>query len=153
MAFWRPLLLAALLPLAAHATPAPGDGYPQGAQVYFIGLKDGDVVPPTFKVKFGLKVMDVRKAGEDIFDRKTGHHHLLIDTAPIPKGEIVPFSEHHIHYGKAQTETTLTLPPGEHTLTMQFADGAHMSYGPQLAATVKIVVKSPETGLIKHQSE
>ncbi|GAB3261021.1 DUF4399 domain-containing protein [Chitinimonas naiadis] len=143
MAHWRPLLLACVLSTTVLATPAPGDGFPKEARVYFIGLKDGDVVPPTFKVKFGLKAMDVRKATEDIFDRKTGHHHLLVDMGPIPQGEIIVFSEHHIHYGKAQTETTLTLPPGEHTLTMQFADGAHMSYGPQLAATVKITVKAP----------
>lgn len=139
----RPLFACLLgLPLLLQAAPAPGDGFPEDARVYFIGLKDGDVLPPTIKVKFGLKGMGVRKANEDIFDRRTGHHHLLVDQGIVPKGDIIVFSEKHIHYGKGQTEATLTLPPGPHVLTMQFADGAHISYGPQLAASVRVVVEA-----------
>lgn len=138
---FRILSMALALTSAAHAAPAPGDGFPAKARVHFIGLRDGASVPPTFKLRFGLRGMAVRRASEDIFDRQTGHHHLLIDQGPVPKGDIVVFSERHIHYGKGQTEATLTLPPGPHTLTLQFADGAHISYGPQLAASVRIVVE------------
>ena len=57
-------------------------------------------------------------------------------------GTVVPKDDTHLHYGQAQTEAQLMLTPGPHTLTMQFADGAHMSYGPQMASTIKITVSS-----------
>ena len=60
----------------------------------------------------------------------TGHHHLIVDGKAVPKGSVVPADATHMHFGKGQTETTLKLPPGKHTLTLQFADGAHQSYGP-----------------------
>ena len=49
-----------------------------------------------------------------------------------------------LHYGKAQTEATLTakeLPKGKHKLTLQFADWEHKSYGPTLSKTINIVVE------------
>jgi hypothetical protein len=57
-------------------------------------------------------------------------------------GTVVPKDDTHLHYGQAQTEAQLMLTPGPHTLTMQFADGAHMSYGPQMSASIKITVSS-----------
>ena len=45
-----------------------------------------------------------------------------------------------LHFGKGQTETDVPLTPGPHTLTLQFADGAHLSYGPTLSSTIKIQV-------------
>jgi hypothetical protein len=71
----------------------------------------------------------------------TGHHHLIIDGAAVPKGTVVPADDTHIHYGKGQTEADVKLPPGDHTLTMQFADGAHRSYGPEMSSTIKVHVK------------
>ena len=35
-------------------------------------------------------------------------------------------SETSLHFGKAQTETQLTLAAGKHTLTLQFGDGGHI---------------------------
>ncbi|MBB5465689.1 hypothetical protein HDG32_001793 [Paraburkholderia sp. CI2] len=71
----------------------------------------------------------------------TGHHHLLIDGKPLPKGEVVPATDKSLHFGKGQTETDLTLPPGDHTLTLQFGDGAHRSYGPEMSKTITVHVK------------
>ena len=71
----------------------------------------------------------------------TGHHHLLIDGRPIPKGDVIPASERSLHFGKAQTETDINLPPGQHTLTLQLGDGIHRSYGPELSSTITINVK------------
>lgn len=71
----------------------------------------------------------------------TGHHHLLIDGKPLPKGEVIPATDHSLHFGKGQTETDVTLPPGQHTLTLQFGDGAHRSYGPDVSQTITINVK------------
>ena len=87
--------------------------------------------------------MKVRPAGEDPKDRTTGHHHLIIDDKAPAEGTVVPADETHIHYGKGQTEAKVKLSEGEHTLTMQLADGAHLSYGPKLSTSIKVkVVKS-----------
>jgi len=52
----------------------------------------------------------------------------------------VPTDAKHLHFGKGETQAQVTLPPGRHTLTLQFADGAHRSYGPKWAATVRVNV-------------
>ena len=60
---------------------------------------------------------------------------------PMKAGEMIPMDEKHLHFGKGQTETDVTLPPGQYTLTMQFANGAHQSYGPELSKSIKVTVK------------
>jgi hypothetical protein len=115
---------------------------PKGASVFFISPKDkAKIKGGTFTVKFGLKGMSIRKAGEDPADQSSGHHHLIIDGSATPTGEIVPADQTHIHFGQGQTETEVTLAPGKHTLTLQFADGAHRSYGPQMSKTISVTVK------------
>jgi hypothetical protein len=46
-----------------------------------------------------------------------------------------------MHFGKGQTETEVKLPPGKYKLTMQFANGAHQSYGAGLSKSINITVK------------
>lgn len=70
----------------------------------------------------------------------TGHHHLIINGKALTKGESVPFNETHLHFGKGQTETDLKLPPGDYILTLQFGNGAHQSYGPEMSRTIKVRV-------------
>jgi Domain of unknown function (DUF4399) len=107
--------------------------------VDFTSPKDKEVVPQTFEVKFEVKGMKVAKAG--VTDHGTGHHHIIIDGKPIPKGEVVPADDLHKHYGDGAVTAKLTLKPGPHTLTLQFADGLHKSYGPELSKTINITVK------------
>lgn len=114
---------------------------PENARVYFVNLKDGQEVPTKFKVKMGLDGMKLRNASDDIEDKTTGHHHILVDKKFIPAGEAIPADEMHIHLGKSQDEVELNLKPGKHTLTLQLADGAHRSYGEKLSATINITVK------------
>ena len=111
------------------------------AKVYFVEPKDGAVVAPTFKVKMGLKGMKLCEATKETKNKKCGHHHLLIDGQPVAAGQVVPKDDNHVHFGKMQTETELTLKPGKHTLTLQFADFAHLSYGEKLSSTINIEVK------------
>ena len=88
-------------------------------------------------------MLDHRSAFEDPLDKTTGHHHIIIDGKPVAAGTAVPADETHIHYGKGQTEAKIKLSEGEHTLSMQLADGAHLSYGPKLSTSIKVkVVKS-----------
>ena len=107
--------------------------------VMFVEPKDGATVPPDFKVVMAVEGMKVAPAGQLVDG--TGHHHLIIDGQPAPKGTVVPADATHLHFGKGQTETMLKLTPGKHTLTLQFADGAHQSYGPDLSSTITVEVK------------
>lgn len=107
--------------------------------VSFVEPVDGATLTSPFKVKFEIKGMDVKPAGD--MTAKTGHHHLLINMGPMKAGEMIPMDEKHLHFGKGQTETDVTLPPGKYTLTLQFANGAHQSYGPELSKSIKVIVK------------
>ena len=100
---------------------------------------DGASVSSPFKVRFGIKGMAVAGAGEILAN--SGHHHLLVNQAPIAKGESVPFSDQHLHFGKGQTEAEVKLAPGTYKLTAQFANGAHQSYGAAMSRTITVTVK------------
>jgi hypothetical protein len=100
--------------------------------VYFITPRNGATVHGPVTVKFGLKGMGVAPAGIK-FDN-TGHHHLLIDTdfSSLNLDAPLPATDKILHFGKGQTETTLTLAPGTHTLEIVFADYLHTSFDPPL---------------------
>jgi len=127
-------MLLFLLPLAGITfaqeitlTPAP-----EGAQVYFIAPQDGQTVSNPILVQFGLKGMGVAPAGIDA--PNTGHHHLLVNTPLPPAGQPIPTDEKHLHFGLGQTETTLTLPPGQHELQILLGDHAHIPHQPIIAS-------------------
>jgi hypothetical protein len=71
----------------------------------------------------------------------TGHHHVIVDAGPIPEGDPIPFDAQHLHFGKGQSQAELSLTPGHHRLTLQFADGAHRSYGAALASSIEVWVE------------
>ena len=102
--------------------------------VDFIQPKDGDTVEPTFLAKFAVTGMEVSPAGE--IKPGTGHHHLLVD-APLPDlSQPVPKDAQHLHFGGGQTETTLTLAPGKHTLQLLLGDFAHVPHQPPVMSEV-----------------
>ncbi|AHM02836.1 ATPase of the AAA+ class [Roseibacterium elongatum DSM 19469] len=133
------ILIASLL---AVASPAFGQGMPapEGAEVYFIGLEDGATVSSPLTVRFGLSGMGVAPAGTDA--EHTGHHHLLVDRAPLgegPDGEEellypLPADDNHRHFGAGQTEVTLDLQPGEHTLQLVLGDMNHVPHTPPVTS-------------------
>lgn len=106
--------------------------------VYFANLKNGDTVKNPVIIQMGVRGMDVEPAGA--YHEGKGHHHLIIDGSFVAKGDVVPKDATHIHFGKGQTTDTLTLAPGQHTLTLQFADGMHRSYGEKWSSTIKVTV-------------
>jgi hypothetical protein len=114
---------------------------PAGAEVYIVAPKDGAKIKGPVTVVFGLKGMGVAPAGIK-FDN-TGHHHLLLDAdAPADLSKPLPADEHNIHFGKGQTETTLTLPPGKHTLQLLLADFLHTPHDPAvISKKITIVVE------------
>ena len=134
----RLAIFAALVAVALLASCSTMKSAPEKS-VWFVEPKDGATVTSPFKVVFGVKGMAVEPAGEIKAD--SGHHHLLINLGPMSAGEAIPVDDKHLHFGKAQTEADVTLPPGQYKLTMQFANGAHVSYGPAMAASINITVK------------
>ncbi len=113
---------------------------PADKGVWFMEPLNGATVGQTFKVKFGVKGMGVEPAAAGQNAGK-GHHHVLVNLMSKPAGEIIPFDAQHIHFGAGQTEAELKLAPGQYKLTMQFADGFHLSYGKDMAATIEVTVK------------
>jgi hypothetical protein len=113
-------------PTTAGAAPVAA----ANAEVYLISPRDGEKLKGPVTVRFGLKGMGIAPAGIK-FDN-TGHHHLLVDTdlADIVLDQPMPATDKILHFGKGQTETVLTLPPGKHTLELLFADYTHRSFEP-----------------------
>jgi hypothetical protein len=128
----RFIVALALVALAAAAPAQERSPAPAGAEVYLISPKDGATVHGPVVVRFGLKGMGIAPAGIK-FDN-TGHHHLLVDTdlSDLKLDAPLPATDKILHFGKGQTETTLTLAPGKHTLELVFADYLHMSFDPPL---------------------
>ncbi|WP_256081741.1 DUF4399 domain-containing protein [Massilia sp. YIM B04103] len=125
--------------LAAAAALAMASFGAAAQSVSFVEPVDGATVSSPFKVKFAVSGMEVKPAGE--MAANTGHHHLLINGESMKAGESIPFDDNHLHFGKGQTEAEVKLPPGKYKLTMQFANGAHQSYGAGLSKTISVTVK------------
>jgi hypothetical protein len=138
----RVLLAFGASVLAAAAFAQDRQPAPAGAEVYFIAPRNGAVVHSPVTVKFGLKGMGVAPAGVK-FDN-TGHHHLLVDTdvSDLKLDAPLPATDKVLHFGKGQTETTVTLAPGKHTLELLFADYRHIPFDPTLhSQKITITVK------------
>ena len=149
-------LIAMAAPLQGCWPPAGWGGWgssdatvTQQSRVWFIEPADGATVYTPFKVKLGVSGFSVRPAGPG-GDSSSGHHHVIVGTGPILEGEPIPFdpagaaTPHFIHWGIGQTEAMVYLPFGRHTLTAQFADGGHLSYGPVAAAQITVTVVGVE---------
>jgi uncharacterized protein DUF4399 len=140
--FIAALGLSILIGNAALAETAQSH-WPQGAKVFFVEPKNGAEISGPVKVVMGAQGIEIAPAGTD--KPNTGHHHILIDTG-APTGEKalapLPADDNIKHFGKGQTETTLTLAPGKHTLQLVVGDGNHIPYDPALASEkITITVK------------
>lgn len=120
---------------ALKSSPAP-----DGAKVSFAELKDGAVVTSPLLVKFAVEGITLAPAGTE--EPASGHHHLVIDAELPPADAPIPADANHVHFGKAQTETTIELTPGTHTLQLEFANGQHVPFNPPLASDkITVTVK------------
>jgi Domain of unknown function (DUF4399) len=112
---------------------------PPDARVYFVGLEEGSVLPQKATIHFGLSGMGVAPAG--IEKANTGHHHLLIDSKLPPLDEPIPNDFNHLHFGAGQTEATVTLPLGTHTIQLLLGDDNHVPHNPPvMSKPIKVVV-------------
>lgn len=129
--------LTALCVLPAMAsdkpTPLPRHSAPANARVYIISPSDGATVDGKVTVRFGLEGMGIAPAGVD--KANTTHHHLLIDVDKLPSQALpIPADKRHIHFGGGQTQTTLELAPGTHTLQLDLGDANHMQFDPPVVS-------------------
>ncbi|MCI0992764.1 DUF4399 domain-containing protein [Pseudomonas sp. ICMP22404] len=129
--FMSRVFLAGLLlgtSMLAAATPAP-----EGAKVFIVSPADGATVSQEFKVRFGVEGIALAPVGNTT--KNTGHHHLLIDVDKLPAaGTAIPVDANHMHFGKAQTEATIKLAPGKHTLQLELGDFSHVPFDPPIVS-------------------
>jgi len=138
-----------LMPALADDPKFPRQPSPKGAKVDIIFPRLGPAMKSPVRVVFGLKGMGVCPAGLMLPDGKpmpnTGHHHLLIDTEKMPPmGLPLVASDTLKHFGGGQTEVTLDLPPGKHTLQLVFADYAHIPHNPPVVSKKITITVAPK---------
>lgn len=127
------------------STPTLAAGYVKvsaapGSALYFANLKNGDVVASPVNIQFGLRGMGVAPAG--IEKAGTGHHHLLVDVAELDVNAPIPTSDQHRHFGLGQTEVTLEMKAGQHTLQLLMGDQNHIPHHPVvISERITITVK------------
>jgi hypothetical protein len=133
------LLVLSLLIMSTTVLQASEMAKPK-AELYFISPGDGQTLQNPIVIRFGLKNMGVAPAGSDI--KNTGHHHLLIDTG-LPALDLpIPNDKNHRHFGGGQTETSLELSPGMHTLQLLLGDFSHIPHMPTvLSEPITITVE------------
>lgn len=113
---------------------------PEGAAVFILEPGDGTTVSSPVSVRFGIANMKVAPAGDN--QDNSGHHHLLINMDELPDmTKPLPASEKLIHFGKGQTETTIDLPAGEHSLQLLLGNYLHIPHKePVISKKITITV-------------
>ncbi|MEN8183757.1 MAG: DUF4399 domain-containing protein [Myxococcota bacterium] len=125
-------LLALTLAVAAGSLALERTPAPDGVALYFISPEDGASVESPVTVRFGLRGMGVAPAG--VSTPNTGHHHLLVDAGLPPLGQPIPADSQHRHFGAGQTEVSLELAPGSHTLQLLLGDQNHIPHDPPIVS-------------------
>lgn len=107
---------------------------PSNASVAITNPVDGATVSNPVTVSFSIQGdVVLAPAGMAVPDKAAGHHHLLIDLDTLPDlGFPLPANDNVIHFGKMQTETTLELSPGTHTLQLLLGDYRHVPHEPPI---------------------
>ncbi len=132
--FRKHLILIIVLTVMLPASIAVAHSPPEGARVFFVGLEDGAMVASPFRVRFGIEGFGITPAGTaGKIRHSAGHHHLLIDVDQLPNmDEPIPRDASHIHFDQGETEATLVLPPGRHSLQLLLGDEEHEPQDPPL---------------------
>lgn len=114
----------------------------EGAQAYILSPAPGAMVSNPVTVVFGLEGMGVAPAGVE--QDGTGHHHLLINTDPatLNMDDPLPATDEIVHFGGGQTQVTLDLPAGTHSLQLLLGDWTHIPHNPPvLSEPITVTVK------------
>ena len=104
-----------------------------GTKVYFINLIEGQKIKSPYLVQLGLtSQMGIAPALADWPD--TGHHHIIIDSTITNMNKSI--SNKHIHLHKGQTEVSLKLESGKHTIQLLFGDYSHIPHDPPVMSEI-----------------
>lgn len=129
-------LLASIGLMAACGGPTSTDGSSEsaapGAVVFIISPTNGTTLSSPIEVKFGISGMEIVPAGQLL--NNSGHHHLIVDMDLPDLTQPIPSDQNRLHFGKGQTETSLELPPGQHTLQLVLGDGLHIPHVPPVVS-------------------
>jgi hypothetical protein len=120
-----------MLSSLAFGASLPVSSSPEGARVYIISPANGEAVGKILTVKFGLQGMGIAPAGMD--KANTGHHHLLIDARRLPVAGRV-MGGRVMHFGGGQTEKTIELSAGKHTLQLVLGNYLHIPHQPMVVS-------------------
>ncbi|MFQ5534243.1 MAG: DUF4399 domain-containing protein [Sphingomonadales bacterium] len=124
------MAILAGLALIGSCNAGAHDATGHGPALYIISPADEAVVTSPVTIRFGLRGMGVAPAG--VAKSGTGHHHLIIDADLPDLNEPIPKDDHYRHFGGGQTEATLELAPGKHTLQLILGDHNHIPHTPPL---------------------
>ena len=108
-------------------------------KVFFKWPKDGSTVASPVFVDMGVEGMIIEPPG--IVKEGYGHHHILINQKSWPEGEVIPTSDSTLHFGKGQTDASIELDPGRYIISLQFADGVHVSFGELMSESIELNVE------------
>lgn len=131
--FARSAVLA-LMTIVIAAPAVAQSPAPATAKVFFIEPKNGAEVTSPVTVKMGLEGMEVIPAGTE--KANSGHHHILINKKLEDPKSPIPADDNHKHFGKGQTEASLELKPGKHTLQLVLGDHNHAPHNPLVQSEV-----------------
>jgi|SRR5271155_2992788 len=132
--------VAFLLAFGLSVASFPARSCDPGARVFFIQPFNGATVTSPVEVIFGSELVAVRPVPEGEPGGNTGHHDLLINLGGVPDGAEIRSDKQHLLFDKGETRAQVNLPPGEYTLTLQFADGNERSHGTEMSATIHVTV-------------
>jgi hypothetical protein len=137
--------LTICLSLLLVSLPAPACD--PGARVFFVRPYHRATVMGSVHVRFGSEIVEVKAAPAGKVGGNTGHYALIIDQpGGVPVGVPVVADKQHLRFDRGETEAVLDLPPGKHTLTLQFVDGENLSHGVEMSASIDITVLDAPPG-------
>ncbi|MCW8928820.1 MAG: DUF4399 domain-containing protein [Gammaproteobacteria bacterium] len=114
-------------------------GVSNTASTFIASPQNGAKVTNPITVKFGIKHFKIAPAGENI--HKAGHYHLLIDLkSELSMDKPIPSDINHRHFDKGESETTISLNPGTHSLQLVVGDEEHEPFEELISEKIMIEV-------------
>lgn len=131
----------AMLSVVSQAETPLSSTIADDAQVWFVSPKDQSQVSSPVTIIFGSSNLNIAPAGDN--QPNSGHHHLLVDMEELPALDMpLPASDQVIHFGKGQTEATIALSPGSHSLQLLLGNYAHVPHSrPVMSEKITVVVE------------
>lgn len=111
------------------------------ALVWIESPQDGQRLSSPVTLSFGSSGVEISPAG--IERNNSGHHHLLINLQTLPAMDIpLPANAQVIHFGKGQTQATIELEPGVHSLQLLLGNHLHVPHArPVMSDKITITVE------------